>query len=167
MVFGWVFAGHQIGAAKRGTFGAGFSRTEFATYLPAFFIAGALCPLRGDADPDGAQNRPPRASAAPRRRRHGPERATATAASAPQPYGVSGIRHGVKQRIHDAVEFVPRRLAVALIAHDDELPALEALVEHVAAGEFRADQVPDELVKLVARGSRHGRGAPTSGSKRP
>jgi len=42
MVFGWVFAGHQIGAASA-AFGAGFSRTEFATYLPAFFIAGALC----------------------------------------------------------------------------------------------------------------------------
>src|SRR5271170_4670704 len=42
MVFGWVFAGHQIGAASA-AFGAGFSRTEFASYLPAFFIAGAMC----------------------------------------------------------------------------------------------------------------------------
>jgi MFS family permease len=42
MVFGWVFAGHQIGAATA-AFGAGISRTEFASYLPAFFIAGALC----------------------------------------------------------------------------------------------------------------------------
>jgi MFS family permease len=42
MVFGWVFAGHQIGAATA-AFGAGFSRTEFASYLPAFFVAGALC----------------------------------------------------------------------------------------------------------------------------
>jgi MFS family permease len=42
IVFGWVFAGHQIGAASA-AFGAGFSRTEFASYLPAFFIAGALC----------------------------------------------------------------------------------------------------------------------------
>jgi sugar phosphate permease len=42
IVFGWVFAGHQIGAATA-AFGAGFSRTEFASYLPAFFIAGALC----------------------------------------------------------------------------------------------------------------------------
>ena len=24
-------------------FGAGFSRTEFASYLPAFFVAGAMC----------------------------------------------------------------------------------------------------------------------------
>jgi MFS family permease len=42
IVFGWVFAGHQIGAATA-AYGAGFSRTEFASYLPAFFIAGALC----------------------------------------------------------------------------------------------------------------------------
>ena len=42
MVFGWVFAGHQIGAATA-ALGAGFSRTEFSSYLPAFFAAGALC----------------------------------------------------------------------------------------------------------------------------
>ena len=42
LVFGWVFAGHQIGAAFA-AFGAGLSRTLLATYLPAFFFAGALC----------------------------------------------------------------------------------------------------------------------------
>ncbi len=42
MVFGWIFAGHQIGAATA-AFGAGVIRTEYSTYLPAFFIAGALC----------------------------------------------------------------------------------------------------------------------------
>jgi MFS family permease len=42
LVFGWVFAGHQIGAAFA-AFGAGLSRTVLATYLPAFFFAGALC----------------------------------------------------------------------------------------------------------------------------
>ena len=42
IVFGWIFAGHMIGAACA-AFGAGFSRTEFATYLPAFFVAGAMC----------------------------------------------------------------------------------------------------------------------------
>jgi len=42
VVFAWVFAGHQIGAASA-AFGAGSSRTEFASYLPAFFVAGALC----------------------------------------------------------------------------------------------------------------------------
>src|SRR3984893_12933743 len=42
MVFGWVFAGHQIGAASA-AFGAGLVRTEYSTYLPAFIVAGALC----------------------------------------------------------------------------------------------------------------------------
>ena len=42
IVFGWVFAGHQIGAASA-AFGAGLTRTLFDTYLPAFFVAGALC----------------------------------------------------------------------------------------------------------------------------
>ncbi len=42
LVFGWVFAGHQLGAATA-AFGAGLSRTVLATYLPAFFAAGALC----------------------------------------------------------------------------------------------------------------------------
>jgi sugar phosphate permease len=44
LVFGWVFAGHQLGAATA-AFGAGLSRTVLATYLPAFFAAGALCLL--------------------------------------------------------------------------------------------------------------------------
>ena len=42
VVFGWVFAGHQLGAAAA-AFGGGFSRAAFSTYLPAFFAAGALC----------------------------------------------------------------------------------------------------------------------------
>jgi hypothetical protein len=42
MVFGWIFAGHQLGAAAA-AFGAGVSRTALASYLPAFFTAGALC----------------------------------------------------------------------------------------------------------------------------
>ena len=42
LVFGWIFAGHQLGAGAA-AFGAGLSRTELATYLPAFFAAGALC----------------------------------------------------------------------------------------------------------------------------
>jgi MFS family permease len=42
VMFGWIFAGHQIGAATA-AFGAGFSRSEFATYLPAFYVAGAMC----------------------------------------------------------------------------------------------------------------------------
>lgn len=42
LVFGWIFAGHQLGAASA-AWGAGFSRTAYQTYLPAFFIAGILC----------------------------------------------------------------------------------------------------------------------------
>lgn len=42
LVFGWVFAGHQLGAAAA-AYGGGFARTEFASYMPAFIVAGALC----------------------------------------------------------------------------------------------------------------------------
>src|ERR1700742_2694535 len=42
LVFGWIFAGHQIGAGAA-AFGAGLSRTLLSSYLPAFFVAGALC----------------------------------------------------------------------------------------------------------------------------
>jgi sugar phosphate permease len=42
LVFGWIFAGHQIGAGLA-AFAAGLSRTLLASYLPAFFAAGALC----------------------------------------------------------------------------------------------------------------------------
>jgi MFS family permease len=42
LVFGWVFAGHQIGAAFA-AYGAGLTRTQLGTYVPAFIVAGALC----------------------------------------------------------------------------------------------------------------------------
>jgi MFS family permease len=42
LVFGWIFAGHQLGAGTA-AFGAGLSRTWLLSYLPAFFAAGALC----------------------------------------------------------------------------------------------------------------------------
>jgi hypothetical protein len=42
LVFGWIFAGHQLGAAAI-AYGAGLSRTALSSYLPAFFAAGALC----------------------------------------------------------------------------------------------------------------------------
>jgi MFS family permease len=42
LVFGWIFAGHQLGAATA-AFGAGVSRTLLLSYLPAFLVAGALC----------------------------------------------------------------------------------------------------------------------------
>lgn len=42
LVFGWIFAGHQLGAAAA-AFGGGLSRTALDSYLPAFFAAGGLC----------------------------------------------------------------------------------------------------------------------------
>jgi predicted MFS family arabinose efflux permease len=42
LVFGWIFAGHQIGAGLA-AFAAGLSRTLLASYQPAFFVSGALC----------------------------------------------------------------------------------------------------------------------------
>jgi MFS family permease len=44
IVFGWIFAGHQLGAAAA-AYGAGLSRTLLATYLPAIFAAAVLCLL--------------------------------------------------------------------------------------------------------------------------
>ncbi len=42
IVFGWVFTGHQLGAAAA-AFGAGWSRDALASYLPAFYTAGLAC----------------------------------------------------------------------------------------------------------------------------
>ena len=42
VVFGWIFAGHQLGAAAI-AFTAGYIRTTYLSYLPAFLIAGSLC----------------------------------------------------------------------------------------------------------------------------
>ena len=42
VTFGWIFAAHQIGAACA-AFGAGVARTNFSSYLPALYIAGAAC----------------------------------------------------------------------------------------------------------------------------
>lgn len=42
IVFGWVAASHQLGAAFA-TFGAGAIRTGLGTYTPAFLASGALC----------------------------------------------------------------------------------------------------------------------------
>ena len=42
IAFGWIFCGHQLGAATA-AYGAGLIRTEYSTYLPAFFAAGAMC----------------------------------------------------------------------------------------------------------------------------
>jgi sugar phosphate permease len=42
MIFGWVFAAHQLGAATA-AYGAGLTRTLLLTYNPALFTAGAAC----------------------------------------------------------------------------------------------------------------------------
>jgi predicted MFS family arabinose efflux permease len=42
VVFGWIFASHQIGAAIASTL-AGVTRDNFGTYAPAWYVAGVLC----------------------------------------------------------------------------------------------------------------------------
>ena len=42
IMFGWIFTAHQLGAATA-AYGAGLSRSELLTYLPAFYTAGAAC----------------------------------------------------------------------------------------------------------------------------
>jgi MFS family permease len=42
IIFGWIFTGHQIGAATAAV-GAGFLRTELDSYVEAFLIAGFAC----------------------------------------------------------------------------------------------------------------------------
>ncbi len=42
MIFGWIFAAHQLGAATA-AYGAGLTRTLLLTYNPALFAAGAAC----------------------------------------------------------------------------------------------------------------------------
>jgi len=44
MIFGWIFAAHQIGSATA-AYGAGLSRTLLLTYSPALYSAGAACIL--------------------------------------------------------------------------------------------------------------------------
>jgi predicted MFS family arabinose efflux permease len=44
MMFGWIVAGHQLGAAFA-SLGAGVLRTELGTYLEAFMISGSLCAI--------------------------------------------------------------------------------------------------------------------------
>jgi sugar phosphate permease len=42
VMFGWIFAAHQLGAAVA-AYGAGVSRAVLATYSPAFYMAGLVC----------------------------------------------------------------------------------------------------------------------------
>jgi hypothetical protein len=44
LVFGWIFAGHQLGAGVMAV-AAGISRDVLASYFPAFFVAGLFCLL--------------------------------------------------------------------------------------------------------------------------
>lgn len=44
IVFGWITAGHQVGAGVAAS-GAGFLRTEFGAYTEAFLIAGLACAI--------------------------------------------------------------------------------------------------------------------------
>jgi MFS family permease len=44
MVFGWIFAGHQLGSAVA-AYGAGLTRTVMMTYSPALYAAGIACLL--------------------------------------------------------------------------------------------------------------------------
>ncbi len=61
LVFGWVFASHQVGAAL-GAFGAGAVRTSLGTYDLAWVSAGVLCLLAAGmslAIKQAAPERPP------------------------------------------------------------------------------------------------------------
>jgi MFS family permease len=44
VLFGWIFAAHQIGSATA-AYGSGVTRDSILTYLPAFVMTGALCLL--------------------------------------------------------------------------------------------------------------------------
>lgn len=63
LVFGWVFTAHQLGAAVA-AYGGGLSRTATASYLPAFYTAGAACLLAALAALAAAPRRPRPALAA-------------------------------------------------------------------------------------------------------
>ena len=42
IVYGWIFATHQLGAAAAAYF-AGLMRADLGSYLQAFMLSGALC----------------------------------------------------------------------------------------------------------------------------
>ena len=46
VVFGWVFASHQVGAALM-ALGAGIVRDELGAYDAAWYVGGALCVVAG------------------------------------------------------------------------------------------------------------------------
>jgi MFS family permease len=67
MIFGWIFAGHQIGSATA-AYGAGLTRTVMLSYSPAVYAAGVACILAACAiflvrRPERAATQPKSASA--------------------------------------------------------------------------------------------------------
>ncbi len=48
MIFGWIFAGHQLGGAAA-AYGAGLTRTLLLTYTPALYASGFACLLAAGA----------------------------------------------------------------------------------------------------------------------
>lgn len=48
IVFGWIFTGHQLGAAVA-AFGGGYVRDTMGSYFPAFVVAGVACILAAGA----------------------------------------------------------------------------------------------------------------------
>ena len=44
LIFGWIFAGHQLGSAAA-AYGAGLTRTVMLSYTPALYAAGVACVL--------------------------------------------------------------------------------------------------------------------------
>jgi MFS family permease len=48
MIFGWIFAGHQLGSAAA-AYGAGLTRTTLLSYSPAIYAAGLACLLAAAA----------------------------------------------------------------------------------------------------------------------
>jgi len=62
LVFGWIFAAHQLGAATA-AYGAGFSRTILMSYTPALYVAGAACLVAAGLALTARKMRPPLAAA--------------------------------------------------------------------------------------------------------
>jgi predicted MFS family arabinose efflux permease len=59
VVFGWVFASHQLGAALAAS-GAGVIRDVSGTYSPAFYAAAALCAVAAALCAEAGRARPAR-----------------------------------------------------------------------------------------------------------
>ena len=69
LVFGWIFAAHQIGAATA-AYGAGLTRTLLLTYTPALYAAGGACLVAAALVMAIRRVRPPAAVAVPSQRDH-------------------------------------------------------------------------------------------------